>query len=122
MIFDAEGLADFPQQSAEVNEAVNRYVGEHQEEAIATEAIRKFIAELENKYGHLGASESPWAMWPPTVCANGRHCTFNLSFSNDNINMTIYFTGLAQKHKLILLDPQGNNPLSTSPYGGGLMD
>ncbi len=122
MIFDSVGLAEFSPKNSQILNSFNKYVGANQKEDVPTESVRKFIDEVERSYSHIDQSNSPWAMWPPIINANGRHCTFNLTLGADFSNITIRFYNLAKEFNLILIDPQGNNPLISLPWGGGLLD
>ena len=123
IIFDADELPDFPSDAGEINSWINTFVSQHHDEVQrGTSKVENLIAEMGQKFGTLSRDEPVWAYWPPVCMANGRHCTFNLNRASDIANMTISLTEAAKKHGLIVIDPQGRNPLLTAPTGGGIMD
>ncbi|MGI9386010.1 MAG: hypothetical protein ACR2OX_01135 [Methyloligellaceae bacterium] len=123
IIFDADDLTDFPGETGEINAWINAFVSKNPDEVQhGTAKMQDIIAELAQKFGTMSSDEPIWTYWPPICLANGRHCTFNLASSSDITNMTISLMDTAKKHGLVLIDPQGNNPLLTAPDGGGVLD
>ncbi len=106
-----------------MNNWINAFVSKDSNEVRhGTAKVQSIVAEIGQKFGTMPNDENVWAYWPPICLASGRHCTFNLARSSDITNMTISLTDAAKRHELVLLDPQGNNPILTAPYGGGIMD
>ncbi len=123
IIFDANELPGFPNNSDNINTWINDFVSQDSNEVQrGTERVQKFIAEMGVKYGTMSCDETIWTCWPPICLANGRHCTLNISLSSDVTNMTISLAEAAKMHGLVLIDPQGNKPLLTAPNGGGILD
>ncbi len=127
IIFDPLGLKDFPSGTDSIVDAVNKYIATTEQikadpSSKPTSKIKSIIASMEQKYGDIHSKNAPWTMWPPSVIANGRYCVFNLGFDSDITNMTISFSEAAQSAGVILIDPQGREPLLSAPDGSGILD
>ena len=123
IVFDATDLPDFPREVGAINPWINAFVSNDPHEVRqGTIKVQHIVADMAQKFGTMSNDRGVWASWPPICLAGGRHCTFNLVRGSDITNMTIELTNAAQKHELVLLDPQGNNPVLTTPNGGGVMD
>ena len=88
----------------------------------ATEKIGEVIRWAGQQYGSTVDSHSQWTSWPPTLLADGRHCTFNLSLAADSTTFLMDASDQCKRLGLVLIDPSGRNPLVTTPDGGGILD
>lgn len=122
IVFD---LADteFPHGEAELLEYVDLAVGvgeEYPDEA--TEKVEEILNWAGGKFGSTLDADSQWASWPPSVLAEGRHCTFNLCPTADSMTFMMLLCQQCQRLGLLMIDPSGRKPFITIPGGGGLLD
>lgn len=127
IVFDPNGLDNFPSEEATLVDAVNAYVANAEHHASTPKAkptakLQELITLMEQKFGTLKSEHSPWTTWPPAVIAQGRYCVFNLGRGSDFTNMTIHFLEAVRPKGLILIDPQGKEGLLSAPDGSGLLD
>ncbi len=112
ILFDPSGLAGFDGEAPEINTAIDAYMANSEYDATdATASIQQFLAETGGNF--VGSYLS----------GQGRYCNINQPGDPGNWENTIMsFSARAKKLGLILLDPQGNNPVMSTPNGKGLMD
>ena len=123
IVFDAGDLTGFPSDVNAINSWINAFVSDDPHEVRqGTIKVQRIVATMGQKFGAMSNDGGIWTCWPPICLAGGRYCTFNLDRSSDITNMTIELANAAKMHELVLLDPQGKNPVLTTPNGGGVMD
>lgn len=122
IVFDPSGLGPLPPKQ-ELLAWIHGHVGDGYSAPrdSATENIKKLLQKVAATYG-TEVNGGPWNYWPPTLLANGRHCTFNLSWSVDSTNFCMGLNSECQSLGVVLIDPGGNEPFMTIPGGGGLLD
>jgi len=116
IVFDPTGLDGMSGDSTQIMRSIDRYITEHEQAFDAPEPepsgpIRSFLNDVTGRY--LAAYMS----------GNGRYCNVNQpGMGGIWENTVIEFTEIAQQAGVILIDPQGNEPIMTTPSGDGLMD
>lgn len=123
IVFDLSDVDPTPSKER-LLEYVNLSVGEGKKCSIdlATENIKQILDWATQRYGSTVDADSLWASWPPTLLAEGLHCTFNLCPSADSMSFMMDLCDQCKGFGLLMIDPSGRNPFITIPGGGGLLD
>ncbi len=126
MFFDPTGIASFPIDLASIMPAFNSHLAttEAQSEPTSVEATDRLVVLITDLASRFGSTVDgrPWNTWPPIVSGGGHLVTLNIGFETDIANMAIEAAGFAQRHGVILIDPQGNQPVLSTPHRAGLLD
>jgi len=115
IIFDPTGLDNMSGDRSEIMASIDRYMHENDDpsalDPAPTKPIQAFLDSVTGDY--VGAYHS----------GKGRYCSINQPGpDNDWENTIITFCDYAKINGLILIDPQGNEPIMTTPCGAGLLD
>ena len=115
IIFDPTDLDGMTGERPAIMDAINRYMADNEPpldapEPEPTEAIRRFLDEVGDSY--LGAYFG----------GGGRYCNLNQPDRGGWENTIISYSEAARATGVILIDPQGNEPLMSTPGGEGLLD
>jgi len=116
IVFDPSGLKGMSGDTATIIESIERYFSENEiahnaPEPVATTKVKAFLDSVDGQY--LTAY----------LNANGRYANINRPGESEyweNTVMDFYFH--AQKAGVILVDPQSNEPIISTPSGDGLLD
>ena len=88
-----------------------------------TPRLAAFVAELESSYPGLDADPdgSPWSTWPlaGNSMADGKVCAFNVRWSAAEA-MSGEIRDRAQRHSLVLYDPQTGDIVRPAPSSDGV--
>ena len=121
--FDPTGLDPLPPKE-EVLDWIHSVVGDGQERPTdrATDRVNELVRWAGERYGSAVDENSIWTAWPPSLLADGRHCTFHLALHADAITFMMGMSEQCKDLGLLMIDPSGNDPFITIPGGGGLLD
>lgn len=104
IVFDLSGLNSIPSQES-LLESVHSFVGNGEEVPIemATEKINEVLCWATQQYGSSVDSDAHWGAWPPSLLAEGHHCTFNLCLSADSINFMMDLSDQCKRLGLVMI-------------------
>jgi len=123
VVIDPTGLDPLPPKE-ELLDWIHAIVGDGQEcpTDLATKTLNELVRWASGRFGSTVDEHSTWASWPPSLLADGRHCTFHLSVRADAMTFMMLLSDQCKAFGLLMIDPSGNNPFITIPGGGGLLD
>ena len=112
--FDPAGLDGMTGDRSEIMASISAYLADNEPEGLPdaerTARINAFLQQVDGSY--LAAY----------VGSNGRYCNVNQPDQGGWENTIMSYCEAAQSAQVILIDPQGNEPIMSTPDGAGLLD